>query len=132
MIVEIQQNEPKEDHKIQNIRNDFDKIENEREIKKEIINNNNNIINNDTQIIIVENKHYENHVYPSIPLFFAWTILIVNLFLPGVGTLLTSFFTNKHYFYFMCVGIYQLITACLIIGWIWALITSLILINKAK
>ena len=66
---------------------------------------------------------------PTISCFCAWLLLIVNIFIPGVGTVLMGVVACDC----CCVliGILQLILAPLLIGWIWAIIWSVIAIGKS-
>ena len=58
------------------------------------------------------------HIYP-VPN--PCCLLLINIFLPGIGTMLQSYYFNMGWncgtFF---VGFLQLITAPIIIGWIWA------------
>lgn len=60
-------------------------------------------------------------------------ILIVNIFLPGVGTMIASLISDEVVCDTFLIGLVQLITApLLLIGWIWAIIWSVTLIKKTK
>ncbi|CAM9827899.1 unnamed protein product [Ectocarpus sp. 4 AP-2014] len=50
----------------------------------------------------------------------AFVLLVVNIFFPGVGTVIAGLLTCK----LKCVitGILQLVTAAVLVGWVWSII----------
>jgi len=70
--------------------------------------------------------------YPILSRPLAWLILIVNIFFPGVGTILVSCMGVENPGYFLCWGIFQILTAFFLLGWILAIQTSITLILKAE
>lgn len=58
-------------------------------------------------------------------------ILIVNLLLPGVGTMINSLLGMKFNATTFFVGILQLLSSYVIVGWLWALWWSVLIINKS-
>jgi hypothetical protein len=66
--------------------------------------------------------------YPCIPIWAAWISLLINICLPGFGTIMVGCFPTGHSFYFIFMGLFQFITAFFIIGWIMAIWTSVMLI----
>lgn len=57
-------------------------------------------------------------------------VFLVNLVLPGVGTMIIGGCNKRGRAYFILQGIAQLMLSILVIGWIWALLTSLDLLWK--
>ena len=70
--------------------------------------------------------------YPVLSIPMAWLILIVNIFFPGVGTIVVGCMGVENPGYFFCWGIFQLLTAFFLLGWILAIQTSIALILKAE
>lgn len=67
----------------------------------------------------------ESPPYPQAPIVKreeALIVLLINLFVPGVGTIAAGIMGDKP---LIGRGIAQLVLALIIVGWIWALITSL-------
>ncbi len=58
-------------------------------------------------------------------------LLIVNIFIPGFGTMIMAFL-NGFKARLLLVGIIQFFTAFLIIGWIWAIWWGIICLSKSK
>ncbi|KAI0558406.1 SPEC3/Stum [Gracilaria domingensis] len=58
-------------------------------------------------------------------------VLIINVFAPGVGTIIAGCL-GTHGGTAICIGLLQLLLFPVIIGWIWALIWSLALRREAK
>ena len=62
----------------------------------------------------------------------ALIVLIINIFLwPGLGTILAGVWAggeNKC----LIVGILQMIFACVLVGWIWAIITGCAIYKKSQ
>ena len=69
---------------------------------------------------------------PSVNGCCAFFILILNIFFPGVGTLVLACIGDR----FACgnqflVGILQIILAPLIIGWIWSIYWGILVLGKS-
>jgi hypothetical protein len=62
--------------------------------------------------------------YPRLDKTMALVVLILNIFLPGVGTIIMGCVGNNAGGW-ICIGICQALLAFLIIGWIWSIITGL-------
>ena len=98
--------------------------------------NNNNVIvvNNTTPaqttpaVIVVNN---DDSGYPRLDKVMALIILIVNVFAPGIGTIIMGCVGNKAEG-FICIGVCQLLLAIFIIGWIWSIITGLMCLKYSK
>lgn len=76
---------------------------------------------NDTSYYTSENDN-EDSVVKTIFTFLL--VLIVNLFLPGVGTMILGYFTPRGRSTYIIQGLAQLFLSILFIGWLWALLTS--------
>ncbi len=74
---------------------------------------------------------WKNHL-PVLSKTVAIIILILNIFFPGVGTILLSCiggtFNKEH----IIVGLLQLISAICVIGWIWSVLWGIILLMKSS
>ena len=66
---------------------------------------------------------------PSMSCLCAWILFFINLLAPGIGTIIMGLIACN--FCCMLVGIFQLILAPLLIGWIWAICWSVIAIEKS-
>jgi hypothetical protein len=65
-----------------------------------------------------------NKGYPSVSNCTALIILIINIFLPGVGTMIMGCYSESCGKW-ACIGIVQILLAALIVGWIWAIYTGI-------
>lgn len=59
-----------------------------------------------------------------------WVFGVTNFVLPGVGTLLAVCFGNKATTLQFMIGCFQLVSAPLLIGWIFSILWGVILIRK--
>jgi hypothetical protein len=87
------------------------------------------------EVVVVERPLYfydYEDPFPSLSMVTAWIILLINIFLPGVGTIIVGCLGVSTPWYFILMGIFQLITAPFIIGWIMAIWTSVVLIMYSK
>lgn len=89
------------------------------------------------EVVVVERQvpvyfGYEDP-YPVTSKSTAIIILLVNIFLPGIGTMIIGCLDGvKHPWFFILNGLFQLITAWFIIGWIMAIWSSALLLMKAE
>lgn len=70
--------------------------------------------------------------YPQSPVLelpIALVVLVVNLFFPGIGTIVAGV-VGKHKM--IGRGIAQLLLSIILIGWIWALVTSIQCLTNAN
>ena len=62
----------------------------------------------------------------------ATIVLVINIFFwPGLGTILAGHWAggeNKC----LCVGLIQMFTACVLFGWIWAIMTACAIWKKSQ
>lgn len=54
-------------------------------------------------------------------------ILVINIFMPGVGTIISAFLSDNRETLTILIGVAQLVTSAVIFGWIWAIIWSVLL-----
>mmetsp|Transcript_34813 Transcript_34813/g.33919 ORF Transcript_34813/g.33919 Transcript_34813/m.33919 type:complete len:96 (-) Transcript_34813:30-317(-) len=71
--------------------------------------------------------HVIAHSGPGV----ACCCLLLNCIFPGVGTMINGCF-GRHCCAAFLYGLLQLITACLIIGWIWSIIWGCKILDKSK
>ncbi|CAI2385268.1 unnamed protein product [Moneuplotes crassus] len=66
-----------------------------------------------------------------VPGIWGYVILILNIILPGVGTIITSFMARTGFakFQFVC-GVFQLLLAITLIGWLWSVWWGCLIISK--
>ena len=85
------------------------------------------------EVVVVERPMlYSYDPYPHLSMPTAWIILIINIFMPGIGTMIVACLGTNNSLYFLVSGLFQLITAYFLIGWILAIWTSVELIMSAK
>lgn len=70
--------------------------------------------------------------YPRLQSSLAVIVLIINIFFPGIGTILMGCAGNVNSGGWICVGICQLILTLFIVGWIWGIVTGLMCIKYSK
>ncbi len=88
-----------------------------------------------TDIYVVDERpacYYSDDSIPEISIGMAWLSLIINILLPGVGTMMVACLGVPNPGFFLLYGIFQLLTAYFIIGYILAIWTSVSLIMFAK
>ena len=56
---------------------------------------------------------------------------ILNIFLPGIGTMINSFFAKRCCEGF-AYGILQLLTTALIVGWVWSIVYGWKIVQKSR
>ncbi len=69
--------------------------------------------------------------YPRLDKTTALVILILNIFFPGIGTMIMGCIGNNAGG-FICIGICQLLLTFLLIGWIWSIITGVNALKYAR
>jgi hypothetical protein len=92
---------------------------------------NNVIVVQPTASPIVIERNNNNAEYPSLQTGLALAVLILNIFLPGIGTMVMGM-NSSNGASWICIGIFQLLLAFMVIGWIWAVITGIICLSKAR
>ena len=86
------------------------------------------------QQIIIQNKIERDipvRVVKPVPLYIALLAFILNLTLPGIGTMLGSFFVDEKGKYFTR-GLWELLLSVILIGWYLAFLSSLDLCSQAE
>ncbi len=68
---------------------------------------------------------------PALNPALAVLILIVNIFLPGIGTMILGCINKDCNWQHILVGFLQLITAGIIIGWIWSIWWGILLVQRS-
>ena len=58
-------------------------------------------------------------------------LLLLNIFIPGLGTIVNSFFGGKCRATTFIVGLLQLLLASFILGWIWSIWWGVLIYEKA-
>ena len=94
----------------------------------------NNVIvvqQNATPIVIERNANSNNADYPVLQTGMALAVLILNIFLPGIGTIVMGCVGNNSGSW-VCIGLCQMFLAFFIIGWIWAIITGIMCVSHAR
>lgn len=74
------------------------------------------------ELIVLKEK--DAHTIPHLPFCVALTIFLLNIFLPGMGTIMLACFSEKHAGYWICIGLAQFFLTCIIFGYIWSIITG--------
>jgi hypothetical protein len=59
-------------------------------------------------------------------------ILILNIFFPGVGTMLLACIGGSFVVEHLVIGLLQFFTAFLIIGWIWSIYWGILVMQKSN
>lgn len=59
-------------------------------------------------------------------------LLLLNIFFPGLGTILNSCMGLKFNATTCIVGILQMLTAYILIGWVWAIWWGVIIMEKSS
>ena len=60
-------------------------------------------------------------------------IFLLNIFFPGIGTMISACINkaNKLYPFTIVIGLLQLLTAWLLIGWIWSIVWGWFIFKKS-
>lgn len=69
-----------------------------------------------------------NKLTPNQGLF----VFILNCILPGWGTVSAGIISQQNVCNNLVFGIVQMITAVLLVGWLWAMLTGYLVWNKSK
>ena len=84
-------------------------------------------------MIINSNMPFEQicgHTIPHVNSCMALIILIINIFLPGTGTMLTGCCgTGANCCAFLLLGILQFLLFPLLIGWVWSICTGIAVVR---
>lgn len=92
--------------------------------------NQQNIVYVPQKIIVVENNPgIQMLSYPILSTPVAILILLLNIFFPGVGTMVIGCVSGINVGGWLCVGLLQLLLAFIIIGWIWAIFTGIMILS---
>ncbi len=59
-------------------------------------------------------------------------ILILNIILPGWGTIILGLMSGSNCCSFFCEGVLQFLTAICIVGWIWSIMTGCKVLDKSR
>ena len=59
-------------------------------------------------------------------------VLIINILLPGWGTMLLGCISDHNCGYFFVIGLIQFFLTVLLIGWIWSIITGIKCLRKSR
>lgn len=62
----------------------------------------------------------------------AHVILLINVICPGVGTIVSAALSSEYSATTIIVGIAQLVTMFIVVGYVWAIAWSVMLIKKAS
>lgn len=79
-------------------------------------------------------ESYYNKIKNQLPVLnpaLAVILLIVNIFLPGVGTMILGCLNGGCNWTHIIVGLLQFITAGIIIGWIWSIWWGILLVQRS-
>ena len=77
-------------------------------------------------IIIIEKSSY-----PSVNKCLALIILILNIFCPGIGTIIMGC-SSQNCGEWVCTGLLQILLFPLLIGWIWAICTGVKCLSHSR
>jgi hypothetical protein len=101
---------------------------------------------NQHQAINVQQPNYQNHtvnqnnsqlilkhdiMYPRMSIDLSFIILIINIFIPGMGTMIMAC-CSKYFCTWMWIGLAQLFLSGLIIGWVWSIMTGIMAVKVAS
>ncbi len=95
------------------------------------------IMGSQPQIIVIKEVHKveskERSLYPKLDNCTAILILILNIFFPGIGTMIIGCVAGHDQATWICIGLAQMLLACIFfIGWIWAIVTGVVIVLKSK
>ena len=70
---------------------------------------------------------------PYVPVDIAPVVLVLNIFMPGVGTILAAYYDpNGCNCKAITCGIFQMLTVCILVGWIWSIVQGNAIYQKSK
>ena len=74
-----------------------------------------------------------NEANPTLDMPTAKAVLVLNIFLPGVGTLVAAYRSLEGFNYrTLCSGIFQILLIALIAGIIWSIVQAIQIYQKSK
>ena len=74
--------------------------------------------------------HGSNQQVPTLDTNWGTGMLIVNILLPGVGTLVAGIKSERNTT--MVIGVFQFLLAFIIVGWIWSIYWGYLLYKKVR
>jgi hypothetical protein len=80
--------------------------------------------------VITDRAHHSNQQVPTLDTNWGTGMLIVNIFLPGVGTLVAGIKSERNTT--MVIGVFQFLLAFIIVGWIWSIYWGYLLYKKVR
>jgi hypothetical protein len=90
----------------------------------------NNYIKNESCLEVSNNSNLESKIILTYRI--AIIVLLINIFLPGMGTIVASCYDSNNKTKYVKYGIFQFLSAFLIIGWIWAILFSTRVISNVN
>jgi hypothetical protein len=85
------------------------------------------VVQQPSPVIIIQKQS----AYPELGKCLALIILIINIVLPGVGTIIMGCCSSNCGEWF-CTGILQILLTVLLIGWIWSICTGINCLNHSR
>lgn len=82
------------------------------------------------QVVVVVEKEYDD--VPKLNTCVALFILILNIFLPGFGTMFLACISGNDCCGWWCKGVLQFILFPIIIGWVWSIMTGCKVMGKSR
>ena len=58
--------------------------------------------------------------------------LVLNIFVPGFGTIINAYQSHHQRGTGVCYGILQLLTAAFLVGWIWSIVYGVNIVHKSR
>eukprot|EP00301_Raphidiophrys_heterophryoidea_P014510 c22933_g1_i1.p1 GENE.c22933_g1_i1~~c22933_g1_i1.p1 ORF type:complete len:105 (+),score=22.22 c22933_g1_i1:1-315(+) len=76
-------------------------------------------------------KAYVTHI-PKVSKTMGIVVLILNIILPGIGSIIAGLMGNSRDRGCALAGVFQLLTAFFIVGWIWSIVWGIKIHSKAN
>ena len=67
---------------------------------------------------------------PQVDKTMALIMLVINVFLPGIGTIIAAVLDDSNMTKIL-IGVAQFILAMFLIGWLWAIVWGIFMLQKA-
>ena len=68
---------------------------------------------------------------PNLNKVLAIIILVINCFLPGIGTICLACLGPRFVWQHIMIGLFQLLLCAIIIGWVWSILWGVLVVMKS-
>ncbi len=79
-----------------------------------------------------KDQHVNSNIYPTLIPAIGLCLFIMNIFIPGSGTIVAGCMSPKNRCCLILCGIAQLFLAVIIIGWVWSCVSGYQIFRRSR